>query len=179
MYFGSTLFLMTKALMVIDVQKWGFTGDWQVAESDALLAKITQRVERERAKPEHLIIHVQNDAPDGEPDGPGGPFWPLMIEPVGTEWLVNKTTADTFETNPDLAERLRKAGVTELEIIGCQSENCVRATFIGARSAGFEVALPPGLHGTYDEGAFTGIPGLTAAEISAQVQLELDPEGLS
>jgi nicotinamidase-related amidase len=167
---------MAKALMVIDVQKWGFTGDWQVADSEALLARIRNRVEVERAKSDSLIIHVQNDAPEGELDAPGGPFWPLMIEPTGSEWLVNKTTADTFETNPDLADRLRGAGVREIEIIGCQSENCVRATLITAREEGFKVTLPAGLHGTYDEGAFTGEPGLTAAEISAKIQQEFDPQ---
>jgi nicotinamidase-related amidase len=167
---------MAKALMVIDVQKWGFTGDWQVADSEALLARIRNRVEVERAKSDSLIIHVQNDAPEGELDAPGGPFWPLMIEPIGSEWLVNKTTADAFETNPDLADRLRVAGVSEIEIIGCQSENCVRATLITAREEGFKATLPVGLHGTYDEGAFTGEPGLTADEISAKIQQEFDPQ---
>ena len=124
---------MAKALMLIDVQKWGFTGDWQVADSEALLTRIRNRVDLERAKPENLIIHVQNDAPEGELDAPGGEFWPLMIDPIGDEWLVNKTTADTFETNPDLADRLRGAGVDEIEMIGVQSENCVRATVITAR----------------------------------------------
>jgi nicotinamidase-related amidase len=167
---------MAKALMVIDVQRWGFTGDWQVADSEALLTRIRNRVDLERAKTDGLIIHVQNDAPEGELDAPGGPFWPLMIEPIGSEWLVNKTTADTFETNPDLADRLRGAGVSEIEIIGCQSENCVRATLITAREEGFKVTLPVGLHGTYDEGAFTGEPGMTAAEISAKIQQEFDPQ---
>jgi nicotinamidase-related amidase len=167
---------MTKALMLIDVQKWGFTGDWQVADSVALLNRIRSRVDLERAKSDSLIIHVQNDAPEGELDAPGGPFWPLMIEPIGSEWLVNKTTPDTFETNPDLANRLRAAGVSEIEMIGCQSENCVRSTLITARKEGFKVSLPVGLHGTYDEGTFTGEPGLTAAEISVKIQEEFDPQ---
>jgi nicotinamidase-related amidase len=167
---------MAKALMVIDVQKWGFTGDWQVADSEALLSRIRSRVDLERENPENLIVHVQNDAPEGELDAPGGPFWPLMIDPIGDEWLVNKTTADTFETNRDLADRLRAAGISEIEMIGCQSENCVRATLITARKEGFIVTLPAGLHGTYDEGAFTGEPGLTAAEISAKIQEEFDPQ---
>jgi nicotinamidase-related amidase len=167
---------MNKALMVIDVQKWGFTGDWQVDDSEALLSRIRDRVDLERGKTDSLIIHVQNDAPEGELDAPGGPFWPLMIEPIGSEWLVNKTTADTFETNPDLADRLRAAEVDEIEMIGCQSENCVRATLITARDEGFKVTLPVGLHGTYDEGAFTGEPGLTASEISAKIQQEFDPQ---
>jgi len=167
---------MTKALMVIDVQKWGFTGKYQVADSDALLTRIRNRVDLERAKSDNLIVHVQNDAPEGELDAPGGEFWPLMIDPIGNEWLVNKTTADTFETNPDLADRLRATGVDEIEMIGCQSENCVRATLITAREEGFKITLPAGLHGTYDESVSTGKPGLTGAEISAKIQQEFDPQ---
>jgi nicotinamidase-related amidase len=98
-----------------------------------------------------------------------------MIDPIGNEWLVNKTTADTFETNPDLADRLRAAGIDEIEMIGCQSENCVRATLITAREEGFKVTLPVGLHGTYNQEASKGEPGLTGAEISAKIQKEFDP----
>jgi nicotinamidase-related amidase len=165
---------MSKALMVIDVQKWGFTGDWPVADSDALLARIQQRVDDARAHGE-FIVHVQNDAPEGEMDAPGEPFWQLMIDPQGDEWLVNKTTKDTFETNPELADRLRAAGIDELELVGCQSENCVRSTALGAKAEGFKVTLPPGLHGTYNEETFTGKPGKTAAEYIAEVQAEIDP----
>lgn len=166
---------MSKALMVIDVQKWGFTGNWRVADSDALLARIQHRVDQARANGE-FIVHVQNDAPEGELDAPGGPFWPVMIEPAGDEWLVNKTAKDTFESNPDLADRLRAAGIDELELVGCQSENCVRSTALGARAAGFKVSLPVGLHGTYNEETFTGKPGKTAAEYIAEVQAEIDPK---
>ena len=49
---------MTKALMVIDVQRWGFTGNWQVADSEGLLARIQQRVDEARAKGE-FIAEVQ------------------------------------------------------------------------------------------------------------------------
>ena len=165
---------MAKALMVIDVQKWGFTGDWQVDDSTALLERIQKRVDEARANGE-FIVHVQNDGAEGEADAPGGPFWPVMIDPVGDEWLVNKTTSNTFETNPDLAERLRAAGIDELELVGCQTEMCVRSTAIGARELGFKVNLPVGLHGTYNEETFTGKPGKTAAEYIAEVQAEIDP----
>ena len=165
---------MTKALMVIDVQKWGFTGNWQVADSEGLLARIQQRVDEARANGE-FIVHVQNDGAEGEADAPGGEYWPVMIEPEGDEWLVNKTTSNTFETNPDLADRLRAAGIDELELVGCQSEMCVRSTALGARAQGFTVTLPVGLHGTYDEETFTGKPGKTAVEFIAEVQAEIDP----
>lgn len=165
---------MSKALMVIDVQKWGFTGDYPVKNHEALLERIERRVAEERAKANHFIVHVQNDGAEGELDAPGGPFWPVMIDPTDDEWLVRKTVSDTFESNPDLAERLKAAGITEIEMIGCQSEMCVRSTALGGRAAGFKVTVPAGLHGTYDESTFTGKPGPTAEEIIARVQAELD-----
>lgn len=165
---------MTKPLMVIDVQKWGFTGEWQVADSSALLARIRERIKLEREKTKNLIIHVQNDAPEDQLDTPGGPFWGLMIEPIEGEWLVNKTTPDAFESNTDLAHRLRAVRVNQIEMIGCQSEMCVRSTLITARAEGFSVSLPVGLHGTYDQFGPSGDLLLTGAEISGRVQQEFD-----
>jgi nicotinamidase-related amidase len=74
---------------------------------------------------------------------------------------------DTFVSNPDLAERLRELGVTDITMIGCQSEMCVRSTALGAKEAGFKVTVPAGLHGTYDS------DGKTADQIKAEVDAEL------
>ncbi|MDE2387436.1 MAG: isochorismatase family protein, partial [Actinomycetales bacterium] len=74
---------------------------------------------------------------------------------------------NTFESNPQLAGQLRDLGVTEITMIGCQSEMCVRATAYGAKEAGFAVTVPAGLHGTYDS------DGKTADQIKAEVDSEL------
>jgi hypothetical protein len=35
---------MSKALLVVDVQNWGFVGDWPVPDHEALLERIRERV---------------------------------------------------------------------------------------------------------------------------------------
>lgn len=74
---------------------------------------------------------------------------------------------DTFESNPDLALRLRTAGVEEIVAFGIQSEHCVEATCKGAVAAGFRVTLLAGAHSTYDIG------GKTAVEIESEVEKRL------
>ena len=165
---------MTNALLVVDVQNWGFAGDWPVPDSDALLERIRERVEFARADGE-LVVWVQNDGDADEMDAPGEYFWELTLAPADGERIWRKTTKDVFESNPDLAGSLRDQGVTSLDIIGLQSELCVRSSTIGAREAGFAARPVPGLHGTYPEGTHdeTGPTGVSAAELSARVDAEL------
>ncbi len=158
---------MTKALFVVDVQQWGFADyEWCLPDADELLPRLRARLEqaREAGIP---IIHVQNDGAEGELDAPGEPLWNLVLEPKAGELVVNKTTQDTFESNPDLAAKLRESGITEIEMIGCQSEMCVRSTALGALAAGFKVSVPVGLHGTYAS------DGKSAEQIKAEVDAEL------
>jgi nicotinamidase-related amidase len=110
-----------------------------------------------------------------ELDAPGEFFWELTLEPREGERVWRKTTKDVFESNPDLAGWLRDQGITELDVIGLQSEMCVRSSTLGARSAGFTASPVPGLHGTYPEGTHdeSGPTGVTAAELSARVDAEL------
>ncbi len=158
---------MTKALFVIDVQQWGFADyEWRLPDADELLPRLRARLEqaREAGMP---VIHVQNDGAEGELDAPGEPLWNLVLAPKDGELVVNKTSQDTFESNPDLAAKLRESGITEIEMIGCQSEMCVRSTALGALAAGFKVSVPAGLHGTYDS------DGKSAEQIKAEVDAEL------
>jgi nicotinamidase-related amidase len=165
---------MSKALLVVDVQNWGFAGDWPVPDSDALLARIRDRVELSRAGGE-LVVWVQNDGDDGEMDAPGEYFWELTLTPADGERVWRKTTKDVFESNPDLAAWLRDEGIDSLDIVGLQSEMCVRSSTLGARDAGFTARAIPGLHGTYPEGTHdeSGPTGVSAAELAARVDAEL------
>lgn len=165
---------MTRALLVVDVQNWGFAGDWPVPDSAALLERIDAEIQRSRAAGD-LVAWVQNDGDADEMDAPGEYFWELSLTPADGETVWRKTTQDVFESQPELANFLRDNGVTELDLIGLQSEMCVRSSTLGARAAGFTANPMPGLHGTYPEGFFeaTGPNGKSAAEISADVDAEL------
>lgn len=165
---------MSTALLVVDVQNWGFAGDWPVPDHEALLERIRHRVDDARAAGQ-LVLWVQNDGDADEMDAPGEYFWELSLEPLEGERVWRKTTKDVFESNPDLAGWLRNEGVTVIDIVGLQSEMCVRSSTLGARAAGFTARPIPGLHGTYPEGTHdeTGPTGVTAAELSTRVDVEL------
>lgn len=158
---------MSNALFVVDVQQWGFAEyQWRLPDADELLPRLAARLEEARAAG-WTIVHVQNDGDEGEMDAPGAPLWPMMLEPAEGEIHVRKNVSDTFESNPDLAQKLRDLGVTDITMIGCQSDMCVRATAYGAKAAGFKVEVPAGLHGTYDS------DGKTADQIKAEIDAEL------
>jgi nicotinamidase-related amidase len=63
---------------------------------------------------------------------------------------VHSLIADTFESNPQLAEQLKNEGIQDIIAFGVQSDYCVRATSQGAIAAGFGVTLLQGAHSTYD-----------------------------
>ena len=158
---------MSNALFVVDVQQWGFYEyQWRLPDADELLPRLKARLDEARAAG-WQIVHVQNDGAEGEMDAPGAPLWPMMFEPLEGELHVRKTVSDTFESNPGLAAQLRDMGVTDITMIGCQSEMCVRATALGAKAAGFAVEVPAGLHGTYDS------DDKSAEQIKAEVDAEL------
>ena len=58
--------------------------------------------------------------------------------------------ADTFESNPTLAEELKAQGVKTIVTCGIQTDMCVRSTSMGALKAGFDVIVLQGAHETYD-----------------------------
>jgi len=57
-----------------------------------------------------------------------------------TEPAFVKKSYDAF-TNKSLAQYLKKQGVTEVVLAGCQTFHCVQATALGAVNAGFNVTL--------------------------------------
>lgn len=64
---------------------------------------------------------------------------------------------NTFESNPDLADKLKAEGITSISAFGIQSECCVQETCRGALAAGFDVTLLQGAHSTYDIGAKSAV----------------------
>ncbi|KAK4442607.1 Isochorismatase-like protein [Podospora aff. communis PSN243] len=141
----------------------------------ARLALDTYRDTKTTALP-ILIIFVQHE------DLPGKgtllrdtEAWKLVFEPrpgVEEEILVQKTTRNTFETNPELADMLKSQGVSEIVAFGIQSECCVESTCRGAREEGFDVTLLSGAHSTYD------VEGKSAEDIEVEVESRLREVGV-
>ena len=157
---------VTKALMLVDVQFCMVFGQWPVPGANELLSRIGNRLLAAREAGE-TVVFVQNDAPEGELDAPGMPYWQLALQPALGELVVRKTHQNVFESNPSLASQLRDIGVSEIELVGFQSELCLRASAIGASNAGFQVSVSRDLHGSYDGDE-------SHTEISDAVQRELE-----
>jgi len=157
---------VNKALMLVDLQFCMVFGQWPVPGANELLPRIANRLLAAREAGE-TIVFVQNDAPEGELDAPGMPYWQLALQPALGEMVVRKTHQDVFESNPSLASLLRDSDVSEIELVGFQSELCLRASAIGAANAGFQVSVSRDLHGTYDGDE-------SHTEISNAVQRELE-----
>ncbi|KAF3768789.1 Isochorismatase hydrolase [Cryphonectria parasitica EP155] len=123
-----------------------------------------------------IIVFVQHDEP-AEGGGilvKGSEAWQLVFPPregVDEEILLAKTTRDTFESNPDLADRLKASDITEIITFGLQSEYCVVSTSKGALDRGFKVTILQGAHSTYDEAP------KSATDIERDIEDELRQKG--
>lgn len=164
---------MSRALMIVDVQVSLFLGPWPVPGAAELLTRIGDRLLKARLEGEQ-VIHVQNDGPEDEMDAPGEPWWELVLHPKDNELVVRKTTQNVFESNRDLAAELRSRGITELELVGVQSDMCLGASAKAAHELGFKILVERNMHATYD-GGYPGSEDPTpASEISDRIQRELE-----
>lgn len=167
---------MAKALFVIDVQNCFFKGDWPIPNADDFLAKVEAKVQSTRAAGDVTVIWVQNDGEEPWDDAPGRFGWQLVLEPQDGERVVRKSVPSVFEQNTDLAAELKSAGISEIEMIGLQSDMCVRASALAAKNAGFRVSVTRELHATYDGGHPGSEDPRSASQISDEIQQELDEE---
>ena len=172
--------MSANALIVVDVQQNMFVGPWPVANATHLRLRVESAIAEARHHGD-VIVHVQNDGPEGDIDEPFSPGWELLFPAVDGDIVVRKTVQNTFESNPELAAQLKSRGVDHLVIVGVQSEMCLQATALGALDAGFRVTVPRALHGTYNEWDLNGAEpgtGRTAEQISDEVQADLEAAGV-
>lgn len=155
--------LHRSALFIIDVQvDIADQVDSEVPDASAIRETLDKLIKGVR---EHNHSRVSNDSEkvqlifvqhnDRNPEDPlakGKPTWELVFKPNEHEgdWYVTKDVRDTFESNPDLSDRLKREGIQNLVMCGVQTEYCVRSTSLGAVSSGFQnVTLLAGAHSTY------------------------------
>jgi nicotinamidase-related amidase len=162
---------MTRALILVDVQRNMLEGPGAVPGADDLRPRIEELLRDARAAG-LPVVHVQNDGSDSDPDSPGTPGWELVFAPADGERVIRKTVGNAFEENPDLDDYLRGIGVDSLTVAGLQSEHCVRDTVLGAVDLGFDVDLASGAHGTYDDDEDADV-------IESRVEKELAAEGVT
>jgi nicotinamidase-related amidase len=157
------------ALIVVDMQMAFVHGPHAVPGGAELVERIGRTLGHARAAGA-LVVHLQNDGPDGAPDEPGTAGWEpaLPLEPGELEFLVRKAADDGFE-GTRLGELLKRYGVDRIVLCGVQSEMCVAATARGALARGLHVLLPHDAHATYDIPAVDGLAELVPAHQVARV----------
>jgi nicotinamidase-related amidase len=161
--------LSTDALVVVDMQTAFVAGDGAVPGADRLLARVGELLDRARAAGV-VVVHLQNDGPQGADDEPGTPGWELYlpVKPGPREHVVRKPRDDGFDGTA-LGEILVSAGVRSLAICGVMSEMCVAATAKTALARGYGVVLPHDAHGTYDVPAVPGVADEIPAHVVSRV----------
>ena len=162
---------MTTALLLVDVQRNMLEGDAPVPAAAEVRPRLETLLDRARTAGA-LVVHVQNDGSQGDPDLPHTEGWELVFPTRDGELVLRKDDCDTFAANPGWAADLASRGVDHVVVAGMQSEYCVSATSRGALGHGLRVSVAGGAHATYDDGP-------TAAEISADAEKQLTADGVS
>jgi nicotinamidase-related amidase len=158
------------ALVLVDVQRNMLEGDGAIPDAEATRARLAELLDRARSSGA-VIVHVQNDGGEGDPDLPGTSGWELVFTPRPDELVVRKSEPDTFASNSELQSDLRARGVSRLLLAGMQSEFCIAATARGGRANGFGVFLLSGAHTTFDQSR-------PASQIAEMIETELVSEGI-
>lgn len=151
---------MTKALVIIDVQKGMFANadPYEGERVVQALAHVLAQARRSNAK----RFFVQHDGGPGSPlaiDSSGFPFHDALT-PISGEDIVVKRACSVFQ-GTDFLDRLRAAGIEEIVIGGMQTEFCVDTAVRGAFERGITVTLIADGHTSFDT------PALPAAKIIA------------
>lgn len=158
-----------QALIVVDVQSAFVMGPGAVPEAARLLDRTADLMARARAAGS-LVVHLQNDGPEGAPDEPRTPGWELHL-PVREghqEVVIRKTADDGFHETP-LGDLFTERGVRALAVSGVMSEMCVSATARTALELDYRVVMPHDAHATYDIPAAAGISDTVPAAMVSRV----------
>lgn len=157
-----------RGLVIVDVQRdFCEGGSLAVAGGEEVARRVTELLRGPGRAAYDLVVasrdwHDPHSTNDGHFDQ-----WPVhcVAETPGAEYHpeLDATLIDVhvrkgagqpaysaFEgrtTEGDgLADILREAGITDLDIVGIATDHCVRATALDAVAAGFDVAVLSGLH---------------------------------
>lgn len=145
------------ALLVIDVQMFGFGEDSPVYAGESLIARIGDLITRAR-EADVPVIYVQHCGAEGEIDEPGAPAWEIhpAIAPAAGEPVVQKRHPDAFQETTLQAE-LKSRNIKCLVVAGMQTEYCVDTTCRRAYSLGYDVVLAEDAHSTWDTEHLTAL----------------------
>jgi len=192
---------------VIDVQKGLIEGPNAIPDAVEVRKAISDilnsiRQHNDESSRKLKIVFVQHD--DINPHDPlhkGKPTWELEFNPRkgdDAEILVSKDVREllpprnnaifllqrsssrlgnVFESNAQLAQEIRLQSITEIVVMGIQSNCCVRSSILGAITSGFDarrITLLRGAHSTLDDASV----GKSFLQIKKDVEEELAALGV-
>ncbi|MEM7098998.1 MAG: isochorismatase family protein [Pseudomonadota bacterium] len=138
---------MPIAALVIDVQAGLVPGSYNETQ---VLSAIQTTISKVRLAG-GAIVYIQHCHNQWEPLKKGNPGWALhpFLDTRETDVYVEKTASDAFYDST-LAQLLDEHNISDVVIMGLQTEYCVDATCRAALSRGFEVTLIKDGHTTGD-----------------------------
>ncbi|MBV9420353.1 MAG: cysteine hydrolase [Alphaproteobacteria bacterium] len=145
---------MSKALVIIDVQKGMWTPTAAPHDDIGVLARIAALIRKARAAnaPIMYVQHHGKDEPN-HPFKPGLPGYPFheAIAPAPGDDVTVKTKSSAFH-HTDFDTKLKARGIDHLVITGMQSEFCVNSAIRGAYERDYRITLVSDAHSTGDLG---------------------------
>lgn len=138
---------MSRAVLVIDVQRGLCEGAWETFESARIIDNINQVTSKARAAGVPVVV-IQHESKSGLFTY-GSEAWQLApaLHTAATDTLLRKTTPDSFHLT-ELEALLKRSAVTELVVCGMQTDFCVDTTTRRALALGYPVVLVSDGHST-------------------------------
>lgn len=148
--------MKNSALLVIDVQVGLFeTPGYDLFNEKELIETIQSLIADARSKG-LPVVYIQHNGGAGSPLEKGSQGWGIHpdISPIDGEPVVEKDTPDSF-SNTKLDEVLKSLNITNLIMVGLQTEYCVDTTCRRAKSQGYNLTLVGDAHSTFDTEVLT------------------------
>ncbi|MGN6515833.1 MAG: cysteine hydrolase family protein [Rhizomicrobium sp.] len=141
---------MTKALVVIDVQKGMFDPNFPPYDGEAVVDRIAELIARARSAsaPIFFVQHHGEGEHPVQPGRPGFPFHHKLMPQPGDDVTVKRKSSAFHDT--DFDAKLKRAGADHLVITGMQSEYCITSAIRGAYERGYSLTLASDAHSTGD-----------------------------
>ncbi|HEX7726436.1 MAG TPA: cysteine hydrolase family protein [Rhizomicrobium sp.] len=141
---------MSKALVIIDVQKGMFDPNYPPYDGEAVVDRIAGLIAQAR-QAGVPIFFVQHHGEGEHPFQPGKPGYPFhdKLAPQPDDDVTVKRKSSVFH-GTDFDAKLKHAGVDHLIVTGMQSEYCVTSAIRGAYERGYGITLVSDAHSTGD-----------------------------
>lgn len=142
------------AILIVDVQN--ALVEAHPYREEGFLQEV-ERVAEAARKAGAEIIYVQHDGGAGDALESGTEGWSIhrAVEPKQGERIFDKSYNSAF-LETDLEEYLKEKQITDLILMGMQTEYCIDATCKAAFELGYGLVIPEGATTTYDNEYMSG-----------------------